>query len=123
AFVIFGASGDLTSRKLLPALYALWRDLLLPARFAVVGVARGESTDAAFREKARAAVAEHGRFPPEGESWNAFAESLTYVSGDFGDPQTFVQLKERLKKLDTERGTAGNRVYYLAVPPSVFPPL
>ena len=123
AFVIFGASGDLTSRKLLPALYALWHDMLLPARFAVVGVSRGDMDDAAFREKARAAVAEFGRVKPDGESWRAFAECLTYVGGDIGDAQTFERLREHLKKADTERGTAGNRVYYLAVPPSVFPPL
>ncbi|HEV8481810.1 MAG TPA: glucose-6-phosphate dehydrogenase [Candidatus Eisenbacteria bacterium] len=123
AFVIFGASGDLTSRKLLPALYALWHDMLLPARFAVVGVSRGDMDDAAFREKARAAVAEFGRVKPDGESWRAFSECLTYVGGDIGDAQTFERLREHLKKADTERGTAGNRVYYLAVPPSVFPPL
>jgi glucose-6-phosphate 1-dehydrogenase len=123
AFVIFGASGDLTSRKLLPALYALWHDLLLPARFAVVGVSRGDMTDEAFREKARAAVAEFGRVKPEGESWKAFAECLTYIGGDFDDPKTFEGLREHLKMADAERGTAGNRVYYLAVPPSVFPPL
>src|SRR5262249_4683025 len=75
------------------------------------------------REKARVAVAEYGRIKPEGESWKAFADSLSYVGGDFGDPKTFECLGERLKKTDTERGTAGNRVYYLAVPPSVFPPL
>jgi len=123
AFVIFGASGDLTSRKLLPALYALWHHLLLPARFAVVGVSRGDLSDAAFRDKARAAVAEFGRVKPDGASWNAFAECLSYVGGDFDDPNTFERLGEHLKKADSERGTAGNRVYYLAVPPSVFPPL
>jgi glucose-6-phosphate 1-dehydrogenase len=123
AFVIFGASGDLTSRKLLPALYALWHDLLLPARFSVVGVSRGDMTDEAFREKARTAVAEFGRVKPEGESWKAFADALSFVGGDFADPKSFERLRERLKKCDAERGTAGNRVYYLAVPPSVFPPL
>ena len=123
AFVIFGATGDLAARKLLPALYALSRQLMLPARFAVVGVSRSEGDDASFRDKARAAVAEHGRFPPEGDTWTAFAESLSYLSGDFSDRGTYARLNERLKHVDQERGTAGNRVYYLAVPPSVFPPV
>jgi glucose-6-phosphate 1-dehydrogenase len=123
AFVIFGATGDLAARKLLPALYALSRQLMLPARFAVVGVSRSEGDDAWFRDKAKAAIAEHSGTPPEGDAWTAFAESLSYVTGDFGDRATYARLSEQLRRVDQERGTAGNRVFYLAVPPSVFPPL
>jgi glucose-6-phosphate 1-dehydrogenase len=123
AVVIFGATGDLTERKLLPALYALSREMFIPARFAVVGVARREMSDEAFRQHAHEAVSRFGRHKPDGRSWEAFAEGLSYVPGSFDDPATFGKLDRHLKHLDTERGTAGNRVFYMAVPPSVFPPL
>ena len=121
--VIFGATGDLTGRKLLPALYALAREQFLPARFAVLGVARKAWSDEAFRELARAAVQEHGRYPPEGESWAAFAGSLYASSADADRPGSFAQLAERVAQLDRDCGTGGNRLHYLAVPPSVFLPL
>jgi glucose-6-phosphate 1-dehydrogenase len=123
AVVIFGATGDLTERKLLPALYALAREMFLPARFAVVGSSRREMTDEAFRRYAHEAVTRFGRIKPEPRSWEAFAEGLSYVAGSFDDPATFEKLNGHLKRLDSERGTAGNRVFYMAVPPSVFPPL
>ena len=123
AVVIFGATGDLTERKLLPALYALAREMFLPARFAVIGSSRREMTDEAFRQYAHEAVTRFGRIKPEPRSWEAFAEGLSYVAGSFDDPATFQKLGGHLKRLDGERGTAGNRVFDMAVPPSVFPPL
>jgi glucose-6-phosphate 1-dehydrogenase len=121
AVVIFGVTGDLAARKLLPALYALARESLLPARVAVVGVARREGSDDWLREVARAAVAEHGRYAPEGAPWAAFAEGLSYVQGAFDDTAFYGRLAQHLERTDRARGTAGNRLFYLAVPPSVFP--
>ncbi len=123
AVVIFGASGDLAERKLLPALYALSREHLLPARFAVLGVSRADLTDEGFRERARAAVERFGRYPIEPEAWQAFAAGLSYAPADPGDPPSFHRLAKRLEALDRERGTAGNRLFYMAVPPSAFPAL
>ncbi len=123
ALVIFGATGDLAARKLLPALYALARESLLPTRFAVVGVGRRAMSKDAFRAAARQAVAEHGRYPPEGRAWDAFAEALSYVAGGPEDAALYARLREELARDDRERGTAGNRIFYLAVPPSVFPPI
>ncbi len=123
ALVIFGATGDLARRKLLPALWELHRSGLLPARFAVVGVARGAMDDAAFVAAMRAAVAEHGRTPLEAAAWDAFAAGLRYVAGEFADPATFERLKAVLGELDAARGTAGNRLFYYATPPSFAGPL
>ncbi|HEX8697079.1 MAG TPA: glucose-6-phosphate dehydrogenase [Longimicrobium sp.] len=118
-FVIFGATGDLTRRKLLPAVYRLFRDGLLPDSFAVVGFAREPMTDDDFRGRMRAALAEFGGEPEPGR-WDEFAERLSYVSSVFEDEAGFARLKERLEALDRERGTAGSRLYYLAVPPGVM---
>ena len=118
--VIFGATGDLTRRKLVPALWALAREGLLPARFAVVGVARTPLDPAAFVEQLRAGVAEHGRVPAEpAAAWESFASAFSYVAGEFADAATFERLKQELAKLDRARGTGGNRLFYFATPPSV----
>ena len=123
--VIFGASGDLTSRKLMPAVERLALRRLLPASFSVVGVARTEMTEDEFLQRMMKAVAEEGA--DEGGAgddvrhvWDAFAGGFRYVTGDYGSPDTFVRLKEILDELDRERGTAGNRLYYLATPPDTF---
>jgi glucose-6-phosphate 1-dehydrogenase len=118
-FVVFGATGDLTRRKLLPAVYRLFRDGLLPDAFAVVGFAREPMGDDQFRDRMRAALAEFGG-EPEPERWGEFAERLTYVASVFEDEAGFARLRERLEALDRERGTAGNRLFYLAVPPGVM---
>ena len=87
AMVIFGASGDLAHRKLLPALYSLTRDRLLPARFAIIGFARRAMTDEAFRDELRAACAEHARRRPlDNDLWTAFAANIFYQQGSYDDP-------------------------------------
>jgi glucose-6-phosphate 1-dehydrogenase len=120
AVVIFGASGDLTKRKLFPALYALAHRRLLPERFAVVGVARTEQTTRQFVMAMKKAVREFGRDPVEREIWDEFAAGIRYVAADFATDAGEDALQATLDELDEQRGTAGNRVYYLAVPPQAF---
>jgi glucose-6-phosphate 1-dehydrogenase len=120
ALTIFGASGDLTQRKLFPALYALAVRNLLPESFGVVGVARTEMTAEDFRERMRQAVVEHGRDEFREELWEGLAAGIRYVAADFADEGAEEQVVDSLNDLDRERGTGGNRVYYLAVPPSAI---
>jgi len=121
AMVIFGASGDLAHRKLLPALYSLTRDRLLPARFAIIGFARRAMTDEAFRDELRAACAEHARRRPlDNDLWAAFAANIFYQQGSYDDPASFAALKTRLEGIERTLGLPGNRVFYLATPPSSF---
>ena len=120
ALVIFGASGDLTRRKLFPALYSLAMRHMLPERFAVVGVARSEETDDEFRERMKEAVQEFGRDQFKEDVWDWLAEGMRYVSTDFADEGGEDRVVEALNELDEQRGTAGNRVYYLAVPPDAI---
>jgi len=115
--VIFGASGDLTSKKLMPALYSLAFRGLLPERFGIVGAARSEETDDAFRERMKQAVSEHARDPFKQEVWDELAKGLRYVTLDFADEHGEDTLRDTLNELDKELGTLGNRVYYFAVPP------
>jgi glucose-6-phosphate 1-dehydrogenase len=119
--VIFGASGDLTHKKLFPALYSLAYRRLLPERFAVLGVARTESSDDEFREDMRRAVEQHGRDELRDDVWDRLAAGMRYVSTDFADAEGEGHVAEALARLDEERGTGGNRIYYLAVPPPAFP--
>jgi len=119
--VIFGASGDLTQRKLLPALYSLAHDGLLPAGQAIVGFARADMTDEAFRAAMREACDKHARARPVDDAvWESFARGLFYVPGEFADPAAYQRLCHRLEELDRTRGTGGRRIYYLAVPPDFF---
>ncbi|MEO8289966.1 MAG: glucose-6-phosphate dehydrogenase, partial [Gaiellaceae bacterium] len=120
ALAIFGASGDLTQRKLFPALYALAVRHLLPPKFGVVGVARSEMTNDEFREKMRQAVVDHGRDEFQQEVWDELAEGIRYVATDFANPGGEEHVVTCLNELDETRGTAGNRLYYLAVPPSAI---
>jgi glucose-6-phosphate 1-dehydrogenase len=121
AFVIFGATGDLAQRKLLPAIYNLAVRGLLPTRFAVVGFARTEMTDDEFRNFARAAIESHSRTPVDDHFWPAFASMLRYHCGGFDDDAHFHALSDLLEQVDAEQGTEGNRVYYLSTPSSFFP--
>jgi glucose-6-phosphate 1-dehydrogenase len=121
ALVIFGASGDLAHRKLLPALYALMVRRLLPERFAIVGVARTEGDDETYRGEMKQALQDHARDEFREDVWDELAESMHYVATDFADEGGEDKLHDLLVRLDEERGLGGNRVYYLAVPPGAFP--
>jgi len=122
-FVIFGASGDLTRRKLLPALYALAAEQRLPGGFSVVGAARSQWNDAQFRERMRAAIAEFSRIPFQSAVWEPFAASLFYLPVEYDDPLHHARLKEMVRTLATQKGTRGNSLFYLATPPSAFLPI
>jgi glucose-6-phosphate 1-dehydrogenase len=119
--VVFGASGDLTRRKIFPALYALAYRRLLPERFAVVGTARSEWTDDEFRDRMEHAVREFGRDDFKQEVWDWLADATQYLPMDFSDESKADELMSRLNRVDEERGTSGNRVYYFAVPPQAMP--
>jgi glucose-6-phosphate 1-dehydrogenase len=121
ALVIFGASGDLTRRKILPALYNLFYDNCLPERFAVVGFARSGWDDDTFRKHARASVEEFSRRELDEEKWKVFAELLHYLPGSFDAEASFEPLELLLERFDRDLGTEGNRLYYCATPPSAFP--
>ena len=123
AMVIFGVSGDLTSRKLMPALYDLAVGQPLPEGFSVVGVSHRNWSDEEFREKMREAVTASARTPVTEDAWQGFAKGLSYVRGDFDDPETYGRLGERLAEIDAERGTKGNRIFYLATSPDYFLPI
>jgi glucose-6-phosphate 1-dehydrogenase len=120
ALVIFGASGDLTKRKLFPAIYSLAVRNLLPEEVAIVGVARTPETDAQFRARMKAAVREFGRDPVDAKVWSRLAAGMHYIATDFGADGGEDELMALLARLDRERGTAENRVFYLAVPPSAI---
>src|SRR6476620_4755369 len=120
--VIFGASGDLTQRKLIPALYSLAHDGLLPAGQTIIGFARPDFTDDAWRMAMREACDKFARTRPVDEAvWENFAKGLFYVRGDFNEPEAYLKLNQRLQECDKTRGTGGRRLYYLAVPPNFFP--
>ena len=115
--VIFGGAGDLTRRKLLPALYNLALDGLLPAHFAVVGFARDELDDERLRALAREGVQKFSRRPLDSTRWPDFERAVFYLTGMFDNPQVYAELKERCEKIEAEFGIPGNRVFYLAIPP------
>src|SRR4030095_2425630 len=119
-FVILGAAGDLARRKLLPALYNLALDGLLPVSFAVLGVAQNDLDDAAFRAFAQEGVTRFSRRRLELARWSDFARALFYVPGSFEDAAVFTALKDRLEKIEDEFGIPGNRVFYLAIPPQLI---
>ena len=121
AIVIFGASGDLTKRKLLPAFYHLFLEGLLPEGFVIVGYARTEMDDEAFREHARQAIATYSKRPTEGHAWKSFAERLQYVTGEFSDHGAMDHIVQVLAEADTRHGTGGGRFFYAATPPSAYP--
>ena len=121
AIVIFGASGDLTRRKLLPAFFHLYLEGMLPEEFAIVGYARTVFTDDEFRQHARDAVKEFGRREPVGEVWMDFAKHLRYVPGEFSDAGAMSQVAEDLVDIDATHGTQGNRFFYCATPPTAYP--
>lgn len=117
AIVIFGGTGDLTRRKLLPALFELFRQDLLPEGFALVGVARDQRDDHSYRELVREALAAAA---PTDDEWSRFGERIFYHTGDFGQPELYVGLNARLASIESGCGTRGNLLYYLAIPPIVI---
>jgi glucose-6-phosphate 1-dehydrogenase len=120
--VICGATGDLTERKLGPALYNTLLGGFLPPEFTVVGFARRELSDEEFRQQLRDGINRHSRNRPvKEEIWESFARGIEYHPGDFDDPEVYEALAKRLDRIDRDRGTAGNRLFYLAVPPSLYP--
>ncbi|HTT70383.1 MAG TPA: glucose-6-phosphate dehydrogenase [Anaeromyxobacteraceae bacterium] len=123
AIVIFGATGDLTKRKLLPSLYNLRLNGLLPKNFALVGVVRRNMDDEAFRELMSQEIREFATSPLDAAMWADFRARLHCVSGDLEQPQTYEKLGERLAELDREHDTGGNALFYLATPPDAFGPL
>jgi glucose-6-phosphate 1-dehydrogenase len=119
--VIFGASGDLTRRKLMPALYNLAVSRALPGGFAVVGQARRDRSHDQFRAEMKEAVSKFSRRRPiDLAVWSDFERGISYVPGTFEDPQTYVKLRDHLDRLDGERGTRNSRLFYFAVPPAEF---
>jgi len=119
--VLFGATGDLAHRKVIPALYQLWRTNLLPHEFMLLAVGRRPYDDETFRAEILKALEDHSRvLPLDTEAWATFAERIAYQHLDFDDPSGFEGLAARLDGLDTEHGTRGNRLFYLATQPSQF---
>lgn len=120
--VIFGATGDLTGRKLLPALYNLARDGQLPGHFVCVGFARREKTHDVFRQEMHEAISKFSRNRPiDEELWNTFSNQIFYHQSEFHDDQGYEQLAKVLNDLDAKFNTKGNRVFYLSTQPSFFP--
>jgi glucose-6-phosphate 1-dehydrogenase len=119
--VIFGASGDLTKRKLVPALYRLVQERLLPAEFAIVGLARTEMTSEDFCARMKEAVEEFSEAKSvDEEVWNSFAQGIHYLTADINNPEDYRKLSELLAQVDSERGTQGNRLFYLSVAPKFY---
>ncbi len=120
--VIFGASGDLTQRKLVPALYKMKQERRLAPQTTIVGVARRDWSHDYFREQMRKGIEEFSDGIGSEEFWKDFAQGLYYCSGNMDEPESYQKLKGFLEELDEKRGTRGNRVFYLAVSPKFFPP-
>jgi len=120
--VICGATGDLAERKLGPALYNTLLGGFLPPEFTVVGFARRDLGDDAFRAQLLDGINRYSRNRPAKPAiWESFARGVEYHRGDFNDPAAYAELAKRLDRIDRDRGTAGNRLFYLAVPPSLYP--
>ncbi|MDC7786952.1 glucose-6-phosphate dehydrogenase [Rhodoplanes sp. TEM] len=122
-FVVFGASGDLTHRLLVPALYNLAATGLLPEAFSIVGVARGEMTTEAFCAGLRDALGKFATRKVEPDVVERLLACVTYVQGGPEDDASFDRLGERLRQIEARRGTRGNRLFYLATPPTAFAPI
>ncbi|MFM8599285.1 MAG: glucose-6-phosphate dehydrogenase [Mycobacterium sp.] len=119
--VIFGVTGDLSRKKLMPAIYDLANRGLLPPSFSLVGFARRDWADQDFGKIVYDAVKQHSRTTFRQEVWDRLAEGFRFVQGSFDDDASFAKLAETLEKLDAERGTGGNHAFYLSIPPKAFP--
>ncbi len=122
--VLFGATGDLSGRKILPALFSLWQGKFLPDKIAVLGVAIDKLNDDQFRDLARKSIQEHGRLQPTSDDqWKQFAQMLQFQAVDFSDSASFDALGKRIIRIEEKNGLPGNRLYYLAIAPSFFAPV
>ena len=122
--VLFGASGDLAARKLIPSLYHLFQSGLLSERFYVLGVARTPMDDAGFRNKVQESLDRFAKFGPVHRAdWDRFEKQFHYLTGGYDDPATYKKLAGLLDELDRTHGTGGNRVFYLSTPPDVYGPV
>ena len=119
--VLFGVTGDLATKKLLPAIYDLANRGLLPPGFSLVGFARRDWADEDFAQLTHDAVKAHARTPFREDVWEQLCEGIRFVPGEFADDSAFDQLAETVALLDAERGTGGNYAFYLSVPPKAFP--
>jgi glucose-6-phosphate 1-dehydrogenase len=121
SLVIFGASGDLAYRKLIPALWSLYAARTLPEPFVIIGTARTEMSDEAFRDKMKEGVKQFARLKvPNDNVWSRFASSLVYVAGDPTGPDLYARLRQVLDEVEQRRGGPRNRLYYLSTPPSLY---
>src|SRR3984957_19255842 len=122
AIVLFGASGDLAKRKVIPAMFDLAAHNSLGSRYAIIGFARTHMDDESFRSvTAEAAKTMSDIGPVDPDKWNEFSSNLFYTSGDYSDQQAYAQLAKRLAELDTQKNLGGNRLFYLSTPPEVYP--
>ncbi|WP_156724182.1 glucose-6-phosphate dehydrogenase [Streptomyces apocyni] len=119
--VIFGVTGDLSRKKLMPAVYDLANRGLLPPGFSLIGFARREWQDEDFAQEVHDAVKEHARTPFREEVWHQLIQGMRFVQGDFDDDAAFENLKATIADLDKAQGTGGNFAFYLSVPPKFFP--
>ena len=121
AMVLFGVTGDLARKKLMPAIYDLANRGLLPPGFALVGFGRRDWSDQEFAAVVHDAVRQHARTPFREDVWRNLAEGVRFVPGAFDDAAAFTVLSDTLKQLDDQRGTGGNHAFYLSIPPKFFP--
>jgi glucose-6-phosphate 1-dehydrogenase len=117
--VIFGATGDLTHRKIVPALYTLWAEGLLPEQFNIIGFARRDWTDELFRAEMQSGLQQFGRLPFDQGQWDKFAPNLHYHRSEFDQAEGYPGLAARIDQ--SGNGAAGNRLFYLATPPDAYP--
>ena len=120
-FVIFGAGGDLTWRKLVPALYNLFLDGRMPKKYEILGVGHGEMTEPDYRAHLRKGVDNFSRRgPAQNDSWDDFASHVSFISAELGESKVYGDMAKRLSGLDKEWDTRANHVFYLALPPSLI---
>jgi glucose-6-phosphate 1-dehydrogenase len=119
--VMFGVTGDLARKKLIPAIYDLANRGLLPPGFSLVGFARRDWENEDFAQLTYDAVKQHARTPFRDTVWQQLSEGIRFVPGEFGDDEAFDRLAETVTQLDADRGTGGNYAFYLSVPPKTFP--
>ena len=121
ALIIFGVTGDLSRKKLMPAVYDLANRGLLPPGFGLVGFARRDWADQDFASVVHDAVKQYARTPFDEDVWAQLALGIRFVQGEFNDDAAFDRLKQTLTELDRDRGTMGNHAFYLSIPPKSFP--